>query len=93
MKLRTVVREKAADDAVEACAIAFLRGREICEAMVDLISRLPTVGEGIPGSNPPEFVIKSAEPLSYDVPVVTMHYRLEADDDTVILLKVRYHQA
>jgi len=91
--MRTVVREKAADDAIDACAIAFARGREVCEALIDLISRLPTLGQRIAGTNPPEFVIKSAEPLGAETPVVTMHYRMEGDGNTVTLIRARYHDA
>jgi hypothetical protein len=90
--LRTVVFETAAQQSVDGCTRAFKRGQEICDAMVDLISRLPALGERLRGTNPPEFVIRSDDPSSLDVPVVTMHYRWEADD-SITLIKVRYHHA
>jgi hypothetical protein len=89
---RTVVCEHAAQNAIDGCASEFQRGQEICDAMMDLVSRLPTIGVRVPGTNPLEFVVRSDEWPYPDMPVVTMHYRWEADD-TITLLNVRYHDA
>lgn len=90
--MRTVVCEKAAEETIDACAIAFPRGRELCEAMIDLVSRMPSVGERLPGTNPPEFLVRSSEPLGEGTPTVTMHYRMDADE-TITIIKARYHDS
>ena len=87
----TICLSSEAQRQIDNCCLAFARGEEVWESLEKLLHRKPTAAQRITNTIPPQFIAKSQLPIGPETPVITVSYRLEADMNTVLVLKIRYH--